>query len=140
MGDRGRRLPFEEKFLTSCQMEAAVYKFSGRADSHYLDIGAILKTNFRFSADAEVGLEIADILANATRRALAGNLAPEGYLPIRRLIIHRRHHYISCIALHGREIVRPSRTVQYCVLSLKMGVRSSPQEVTNLSRDRSRAK
>jgi hypothetical protein len=97
---------FEEKFLT----EPSEWKrqFTNPTDrSRYLDTGAILKTNFRFSADAEIGLEIADILANATRRALTGNLAPEGYLPIRRLMIHRRHHYISLIALHDREICGP---------------------------------
>jgi hypothetical protein len=94
---------FEEKFLT----EPSEWKrqFTNPTDrSRYLDISAILKTNFRFSADAEIGLEIVDILANATRRALTGKLAPEGYLSIRRLMIHRRHHYISLIALHEREI------------------------------------
>jgi hypothetical protein len=43
-------------------------------------------------------------MANGTRRALTGNLTREGYLPIRRLMIHRGQHYITLIALHEREI------------------------------------
>jgi hypothetical protein len=99
---------FEEKFRTTpSEWKRQFTTSSDRRRPHYLDIGAILKTDFRFSADAEIGLEIADIMANATRRALAGNLTSKGYLPIRQFMIHRPQHYITCIALHGREISPP---------------------------------
>jgi hypothetical protein len=94
---------FQDKFLTE-PSEWLRQFMPQREGSHYVDLTAILKTNFRFSADAEFGLELADIMANGTRRALTGNLTREGYLPIRRLMIHRGQHYITLIALHEREI------------------------------------
>jgi hypothetical protein len=42
---------------------------------------------------------MADILTNATRRALTGRLGPDGWKNIPRLMIHRPDHYIQLIAL-----------------------------------------
>jgi hypothetical protein len=55
--------------------------------------------SFRFSCEAEPGLELVDILVNGTRRALMGNLKLEGWRSIPELMIHRRHHYIHIASL-----------------------------------------
>lgn len=64
------------------------------------DLG-LLMSNFRFSSAPEVGLELVDILTNAVRRALAGNLAETGWRDIPRIMIHRREHYIGLMRLEG---------------------------------------
>jgi len=48
----------------------------------------VMKEDFRFSSDAEFGLEAADILVNAVRRSLAGNFERSGWLPITSLMIN----------------------------------------------------
>ena len=63
------------------------------------DVRKILTEHFRFSSEPEPGLEMADILTNATRRALTGRLEPDGWKNIPRLMIHRPDHYIQFIAL-----------------------------------------
>lgn len=82
-----------------------------------LNLVAIYK-DARFSSDAEPGLEMVDVLTNGIRRALRGNLKPEGWKPLRRLMIHRDQHYINLISfgddkgkgLPYREIVRAFKT------------------------------
>jgi hypothetical protein len=68
-----------------------------------IDIGKILSESFRFSSKPECGLELVDILTNATRRALNGNLGKSGWKTIPRLMIHRGQHYIRMLALMNRE-------------------------------------
>jgi hypothetical protein len=67
------------------------------------DIGKILSESFRFSSKPEYGLELVDILTNATRRALNGNLTKSGWGNIPRLMIHEGRHYIRMLALMKRE-------------------------------------
>jgi hypothetical protein len=55
----------------------------------------LLKEHFRFSAQPEPGLELVDILANATRRALVGSLDIRGWKGLPCLMIHRKHQYIE---------------------------------------------
>jgi len=64
-----------------------------------LDIKKILTESFRFSSKPEPGLEMVDILTNATRRALAGRLGIKGWKYIRQLMIHRKKHYVRLISL-----------------------------------------
>jgi hypothetical protein len=64
-----------------------------------LDARKILTEQFRFSSNVEPGLEMVDILTNATRRALTGRLRHEGWKNIPRLMIHRDRHYINLISL-----------------------------------------
>lgn len=64
-----------------------------------LDLHPILSDDFRFSPDAEPGLEAVDILANAIRRALNGNLREFGWNEIPGLMIHRSNQYIRFITL-----------------------------------------
>jgi hypothetical protein len=64
-----------------------------------LDVKAIVSESFDFTPIASPGLEIVDILTNATRRALNGNLRKEGWRRIPELMIHRNPQYISMHAL-----------------------------------------
>jgi hypothetical protein len=57
--------------------------------------------DLRFSSNIEPGLEWIDILVNAVRRALVGNLRIEGWCDIRRLMIHRHGHYVNLMLLAG---------------------------------------
>ena len=53
-------------------------------------LNMILGESFRFSSDAEIGLELVDILSNAVRRALKGNLGYRAWRAIPKLMIHER--------------------------------------------------
>ncbi|WP_137044842.1 hypothetical protein [Pseudolabrys sp. FHR47] len=64
-----------------------------------LDIKAIISDNLQFRSDTCPGLELVDILTNATRRAMNGNLQKEGWRRIPELMIHRNPQYINLIAL-----------------------------------------
>lgn len=44
-----------------------------------------------------------DVLTNAIRRALMGNLQPSGYQKIRSLMVHRSSHYINLIKLQDQQ-------------------------------------
>ena len=70
------------------------------------NINLLMTESFRFSASNVPGLELVDILANATRRALVGNLDVRGWRDIPSLMIHDRRHYIQLIALHSRPMSR----------------------------------
>ena len=59
----------------------------------------LLFSDFRFSAAPEPGLELADIVTNAVRRAMKGHLCKAGWENIPKLMIHRRDHYISLMLL-----------------------------------------
>ena len=69
---------------------------------------ALLMADLRFSAAVEPGLELADIVVNATRRALVGSLGEAGWCGIPRLMIHRREPYIQFISLRqdGNDMIR----------------------------------
>ncbi len=59
----------------------------------------ILQENFSFSKEATPGLELVDIVTNATRRALKGNLQKPGWKQILTLVIHNRPDYIDFVIL-----------------------------------------
>jgi hypothetical protein len=61
-----------------------------------LDLKAILMESFAFLSSSNLGLELVDILTNATRRAIIGNLKKPGWVRIPELMIHRKgRSYIS---------------------------------------------
>jgi hypothetical protein len=62
---------------------------------------ALLMADLRFSSSIEFGLEWIDILTNAIRRALIGNLGIKGWGGIVQTMIHRRKHYIEIVRLDG---------------------------------------
>jgi hypothetical protein len=65
------------------------------------DLKKIMSESFRFSSKPERELELVDILTNAVRRGMMGNLQSEGWKNIRSLMIHRNQHYIRLLALTG---------------------------------------
>ena len=73
--------------------------FGAPGHGEYFSLNLVLKEDFRFSSAPEFGLEAADILVNAIRRSLAGNLGRQGWLPIRELMVHRTEHYIRLISM-----------------------------------------
>jgi hypothetical protein len=68
-----------------------------------LDLQMMYRESFRFSSDPEPGLELVDIVTNALRRALIGNLGEEGWRPLRGLMLHRSDVYVSHLSLKATE-------------------------------------
>ena len=75
--------------------------FNGRSEGEEGTDLHLLFADSRFSSKAETGLELVDILVNAIRRGMIGNLGIEGWGDIRRLMIHRPRHYINLALLEG---------------------------------------
>lgn len=75
--------------------------FGGMSGSEEGTDMRILMSNCRFSPEPEFGLEMVDIVTNAVRRALTGNLGEAGWCNIPRLMIHRGEHYIGLMLLEG---------------------------------------
>lgn len=75
-------------------------RFNGNVDetSQGIDLRLLL-ADLQFSSAIEPGLELVDIVVNATRRALVGRLGEVGVCGISKLMIHRREPYISFIRL-----------------------------------------
>lgn len=70
-----------------------------------VDLQLMFREDFRFSSAAEPGLELVDIVTNALRRALVGNLRPEGWMPLRSLMINRRDGCVRPVSLHFEDRV-----------------------------------
>lgn len=64
-----------------------------------VDLQLMYRESFRFSSEPEPGLELVDIVTNALRRGLVGNLAEAGWLPLRGLMIHRSDVYVSPVSI-----------------------------------------
>lgn len=63
------------------------------------DLKRILEENFIFSSAPEYGLELVDIVTNATRRALKGHLEEKGFRQIPQLMVSRREHSLTMVSL-----------------------------------------
>jgi hypothetical protein len=96
------------------RLEGADYsfydRFTGEIDGgpeEGTDTGLLL-ADLRFSSAVEPGLELVDIVVNATRRALVGALGEGGWRGIPRLMIHRKEPYIKfiCLRQDGSDIIR----------------------------------
>lgn len=75
-----------------------------RRDAPAMSLDRILGESLRFSKIPEPGLELADIITNATRRALVGNLDRSGWINIPRLMLHAAGpHYVQMISLRNDE-------------------------------------
>jgi hypothetical protein len=72
-----------------------------------LDTSLLLR-DFKFLSGPEMGLEFADVLANATRRILRGGLQRDGWINMHRLMIHRADEaYIKFILFGpGPNVIR----------------------------------
>ena len=71
----------------------------GDGDGPAINLSMILQENFKFSKEATPGLELVDIVTNATRRALKGNLQKPGWKQIPTLMVHNRPDYIDFVIL-----------------------------------------
>lgn len=79
-----------------------------------VDLQLMFGESFRFSSEPEPGLELVDIVTNALRRGLVGNLGEAGWLPLRSLMIHRSDVYVSPVGLiadDDRSVAKPLRKV-----------------------------
>jgi hypothetical protein len=99
-------LATKSKFHPTAMLEGADYshydKFQHtRQDGEEGTNLSLLLEDLRFSSDIEFGLELVDILTNAVRRAIIGNLGIEGWGGIGRTMIHRKEHYIALVRLDG---------------------------------------
>lgn len=63
---------------------------------HGYNLKLLLEEDFRFNSGVDYGLELADIVTNATRRALKGNLSSEGWRQIPALMIAREQTLHFC--------------------------------------------
>jgi hypothetical protein len=81
-------------------------------DNKCVNLRLLLTEDFRFSAEIEPGLELVDILTTAVRRALRGSLAHAGWTELPRLMIHRKHQYVSLIAI-GDAAETPTNGLKY---------------------------
>lgn len=65
-----------------------------------------LFSDIQFSSDTKPGLELVDILANATRRALVGNLGKDGWQHLSRVMVHRKEAYIQFLIFGSKSDAR----------------------------------
>jgi hypothetical protein len=80
-------------------LKAYTKRQRGRSDGKATDLRKLMTESFRFSGTAEPGLELADIVVNATRRGMTHRLAKEGWNGIADLMIQRADHSIEMLAL-----------------------------------------
>jgi hypothetical protein len=81
-------------------------------DPDPLDLGLVMKENFTFAVDATPGLELVDIITNATRRAFRGHLQKQGWQRIPQLMVHRpKRPYLSMLSL--QDDTEPNRAYPY---------------------------
>jgi hypothetical protein len=88
----------------------------GVKSTHSIDLGLLFTESFRFSSKIEPSLELVDIVTNALRRAVVGNLGEAGWLPLRSLMIHRPDLYVwpSSLLAEDRKLERPyKRTLNH---------------------------
>ena len=78
-----------------------------------INLQMMYRESFRFSSDPEPGLELVDIVTNALRRGLVGNLGKAGWLPLRSLMIHRSDVYVrpKGFLTSDRTLARPLLSV-----------------------------
>lgn len=78
-----------------------------------VDLGLMFTESFRFSSGIEPGLELVDIVTNALRRAIVGNLGEAGWLPLRSLMIHRPDLYVcpSSLLAEDKKLDRPYKRI-----------------------------
>ncbi|WP_170432906.1 DUF3800 domain-containing protein [Ruegeria arenilitoris] len=74
-----------------------------------VDLQKMYRESFRFSSEPEPGLELVDIVTNALRRGLVGNLGEAGWLPLRGLMIHKSQVYVNPVGFlpPGQKLTQP---------------------------------
>ncbi|MEE4188741.1 MAG: hypothetical protein V2I76_09890 [Roseobacter sp.] len=114
---------FHDQFKT--EPDEYLLQFMNSTDTgEFFDLCPVLSSDFRFSSAAEPGLEAADIIANATRRALGGNLKEFGWTEIPNLMIQRSGHCIRLMTVAADEIVHPKLPYASVIDGYRRGGRS----------------
>jgi hypothetical protein len=108
-------LSTKSKFHPCPRLEGADYSYFDRfrcvnEGEEGIDLSLLL-SGLQFITTIEFGLEWVDILTNAVRRALVGNLGVQGWHGIVKTMIHRKQHYIEIIRLDG--VSRPPENPAY---------------------------
>jgi hypothetical protein len=82
-------------------------------DTPPLDLGLVMKESFTFAVATTPGLELVDIITNATRRAFRGHLEKQGWQRIPQLMVHRgsKRPYLSMLTL--QDDPEPNRVYPY---------------------------
>lgn len=108
------------------RMIASDYKTRvlGLKDRKVTNIRAIIRESFRFSSDIEPGLELIDVVASATRRALSGRLGQDGWRYIPRIMINRRGCYVHLINLGPEELWTTGRPYDAVLRHFRRGGRN----------------
>jgi len=76
-----------------------------------VNISMVMKESFRFSFVPEPGLELVDIATTTLRRAIVGNMRPEGWRELRSLIVNRKGENLHVLALTGAD--KPAKRLPY---------------------------
>ncbi len=85
------------------------------------DIGLIMREHFSFKdSDEDPGLQLADILANAVRRAFHGKLGRAGWEHLGSLIVGRRRQPITMISLSGAQRMRWPHQSRFGAVMMKL--------------------
>ena len=88
-------------------------KSSSPDDVGVLRLKELLGRSFKFaSSETQLGLQLVDVIANAVRRALDGNLQPEGWKGIGALMVQR-----------------PLQSIPFLLLEDKPGVQGRPRKI-----------
>jgi hypothetical protein len=112
-GDYSYFAPFEDEIAAASASEAGVF-------DRVINMGAVLKDRRFAKSDEHVGLQLADIFANAIARALNGRLRPDGWRPLGPLLIYRNPNgpepggiQMMRLRLNPHEPVRVREAVPY---------------------------
>jgi hypothetical protein len=86
----------------------------------------LLLNDMQFSANSAVGLEFVDILTNAIRRALIGNLQQKGWQSIHKVMIHRNEDAYVQFVLFGvdEDVVRDAKYAEVINQGFRQGGKS----------------
>jgi len=92
-------------------------------DSRVTDIKAIISKNLEFGvSEKHVGLQLVDIITNAIRRALIGNLKEEGWNTINKIMIFQKMQGIAQnIQLFNLSKNKPASPLEYTKIVRKIG-------------------
>ena len=93
-----------------------------------VDLQMMYRESFRFSSDPEPGLELVDIVTNALRRGLVGNLGEAGWLPLRGLMVHRSKVYVRPMSF-----LSPDRVLAGSLLSVMNKFRTGGRIMATLN-------
>jgi hypothetical protein len=101
------------------------YATKGDNEEEGTDLGRLLK-EIQFSAKNETGLEFVDILTNAIRRTLTGNLQQKGWQNIHKAMVHRNGDAYIQFVLFGadQDVVRDAKYAKVVAQGFRQGGKS----------------